>query len=66
MDLHFAGAQERSKVAFEFMNPSGWEIYGDPSEAVLAAIRQAATLAGVPLTVQPEYLAGFMRLPGTN
>lgn len=64
MDLHFGGAQERSQSAFEFMNPNGWEIYGKPSEAVLAAMRQAATSAGVPLVVQPEYLAGFMRLSG--
>ena len=61
MDLHFDGAQERSREALEFMDPNGWEIYGQPSDAALEAIRQAATSAGVPLTVQPEYIAGFVR-----
>ena len=64
MDLHFGGAQERSTEAFEFMDPSGWEIYGEPSDAALGTMRQAATSAGVPLTVQPEYMAGFVRLSG--
>jgi len=62
MDLHFDGAQERSREALEFMDPNGWEIYGQPSDAALEAIRQAATSAGVPLTIQPEYIAGFVRL----
>jgi len=62
MDLHFDGAQERSREALEFMDPNGWEVYGQPSDAALEAIRQAATSAGVPLTIQPEYIAGFVRL----
>jgi hypothetical protein len=62
MDRHFEGASERSSAALEFMDPSGWEIYGMPSEAALSAIRVAARSAGVPLTLRPEYLAGFARL----
>ena len=61
MDAHFEGAEERSKAAFELMDPRGWEIYGKPSEVALGAIREAAASAGVPLTLQPEYLAGFSR-----
>jgi quinol monooxygenase YgiN len=64
MDVHFRGAQERSRVAFEFVDPKGWEIYGQPSDAALGTMRKAATSAGVPLTIQPEYLAGFVRLLG--
>ena len=63
MDRHVEGAEERSKAAFEFMDPAGWEIYGQPSNAVLDSIRRAATSAGVPLIHQPEYLAGFARIP---
>lgn len=62
MDLHFEGAQERSRAALEFMDPNGWEIYGRPSDASLDTMRRAAASAGVPLTIQPEYVAGFMRL----
>ena len=62
MDLHFGGAQERSRAAFEFMDPNGWEIYGRPSDASLETMRRGAASAEVPLTIQPDYLAGFMRL----
>jgi hypothetical protein len=62
MDLHFEGAEERSTAAYEYLNPAGWEIYGRPSKAVIEVMRQTAASAGVTLIVQPEYLAGFLRL----
>ena len=62
MDVHFEGAAERSKAALEFIEPVGWEFYGSPSAAALETMRQAATAADATLTVQPEYLAGFLRL----
>ena len=61
MDLHFEGGDERSRAAFEFMDPHGWEIYGQPSDTAIGAMREMATSAGVPLTIQPEHLAGFVR-----
>jgi quinol monooxygenase YgiN len=62
MDLHFEGAGERSRAAFEFIEPIGWEFYGRPSSEALETMRQAATASGATLTVQPEHLAGFLRL----
>jgi hypothetical protein len=62
MDLHFVGADERSRAAAEHMEPLGWEIYGKPSTAALAAMQQAAASSGVSLALYPEYLAGFLRL----
>ncbi len=62
MDLHFEGAEERSTAAYEYLDPAGWEIYGRPSKAVIEVMRQTAASAGVTLIVQPEYLAGFLRL----
>jgi quinol monooxygenase YgiN len=35
MDIHVQGAEERSKAAYEFMDPAGWEIYGTPRDAIL-------------------------------
>ena len=64
MDLHGQGSEERSRVAFEFLVPHGWEIYGTPSDAVLEQMRQAASASGVTLNVQPEYFDGFLRGPG--
>ena len=65
MDLHFEGAEERSKLAYEFLEPRGWEIYGRPSEAALEALRRAAASAGVTLSVEAEYSGGFLRLSRT-
>ena len=61
MDLHGQGSEERSRVAFEFLVPQGWEIYGTPSNAALEQMREAASASGVTLTVQPDYFDGFLR-----
>jgi hypothetical protein len=62
MDLHLEGAEERSKAAYEFLEPDGWEIYGAPSDAALGMMRRAAEASGVRLSVQPGYINGFLRL----
>ena len=65
MDLHVQGTEERVKVAYEYLEPEGFEIYGTPSNEVLEMMRQEATSAGVTLSVEPDHLAGFLRLkPG--
>jgi hypothetical protein len=65
MDLQFQGALERAKVGFELFEPDGWEIYGRPSDEVLASMREMAAAFGVTLTLQREYVAGFLRVsPG--
>lgn len=62
MDLHFQGADERSRDAYEYLEPKGWELYGRPSPDALGTLRQAAASAGVTLSVEPEFLGGFLRL----
>jgi hypothetical protein len=65
MDLHFEGVDERVAAAYQYLEPRGWEIYGRPNEGALDSMRQAATSAGVSLTVLPDHLGGFLRLqPG--
>ena len=61
MDLHVEGAAERSRAAYEFMEPDGWEIYGAPSAAALGMMQQSASAAGVTLTVKPAHIGGFLR-----
>ena len=61
MDLHFQGADERAAKAYEFVQPQRFEIYGTPSDQVLAAMR-AETGPGVDLLLKPQYLGGFIRL----
>lgn len=62
MDLHVVGSDERSRAAYEYMQPLGWEVYGSPSPAALEALTRAADSVGAPLEQHPEYLAGFLRL----
>ena len=61
MDLHIEGAAERSRAAYEFLEPDGWEIYGDPSPAALGMMHESASAAGVTLTVKPGHIGGFLR-----
>jgi hypothetical protein len=62
MDRHFEGADSRSRAAYEFLEPTGWEIYGSPSEGAVNTLRTAASAAGVSLTVEPNYIGGFLRV----
>jgi hypothetical protein len=64
MDLHVQGAGERSREAYDYLEPDGTEIYGKPSQAVMGMFQQEAPSA-VSLTVEPEHLGGFLRVsPG--
>jgi hypothetical protein len=45
---------------YEFVEPDGFEIFGNPSDQVLEATRQAAAGSGVSLSVQPGHLGGFL------
>lgn len=66
MDRHFQGAAERGAAAMEFLEPAGWDIYGQPSPAALEQMGQLAARTNVPLTVEPRYVGGFLRLHDAN
>jgi len=61
MDAHVEGADDRSREAYEYLEPTGWEIYGQPSGAVSEMMRRGADAAGVSITFQPISVAGFVR-----
>lgn len=63
MGQHLQGVQERMGTAVEFIQTRGYEIYGSPSEPVLAAMRRFADAEGVPLKVQGDHVGGYLR-PG--
>ncbi len=65
MDLHFEGSDERTRAAYELIEPEGWEIYGTPSDRALEVMRREATSAGVALRHQPASLGGFIRYIAT-
>ena|SRR5688572_28782835 len=64
MELHMHVAREHIGRAYEeFLEPTGSsiQVYGQPSDAVLDMTKQLAG-SGVPLSVKPQTLGGFMRL----
>jgi quinol monooxygenase YgiN len=62
MDQHFEGAGDRAAAAYEFIEPRGWEFYGKPSEQAMEGMRATAAKFDVPIVVEPEFNAGFLRL----
>ena len=64
MGRHLEGVQDRMRTALEFIQTTGYEIYGAPSGPVLEAMRGFATSEGVPLQVQSDHIGGYLR-PGT-
>lgn len=62
MDLHMQGVAERSEGAYEFLEPQGFEIYGQPSEGVLEMMIQSAEMRGMSLDLKPDRLGGYLRL----
>jgi quinol monooxygenase YgiN len=61
MGVHLQGVQQRMSVAMEFIETKGYEIYGTPSEPVLEAMRGFADAEGVSLSVQTDYVGGYLR-----
>jgi hypothetical protein len=61
MDLHFAGADQRSQASYELTRQLGWEIYGEPSDQAIATLAAAATETGATLTIFPTLLGGYVR-----
>lgn len=61
LDSHFSGGDERTRSAYEHLEPAGWEIYGLAPDAFLEQLSEAALEVGVDLVVQPRTLGGFLR-----
>ena len=61
VDAHIEGVDERSKQAYEFMQPKSFEIYGTPSDEVLEMM-EPTTGSGVTLSINKDYIGGFLRL----
>jgi hypothetical protein len=65
MRLHWEGADERARQAYEYVEPIGFEIYGSSGEQIVEGMRTEAAESGATLTLSPEFAAGFLRLaPG--
>ncbi len=62
MDAHMKGVEERSKGAFEYLDPQSFDVYGQPSEGVIEMLRQSAEMRGMTLNLKPERIGGYIRL----
>lgn len=61
LDAHFSGSDERSRQAYEHIEPAGWEVYGPAPDEFLEQLSEAALAAAVDLVAQPRTLGGFLR-----
>ena len=60
MSAHLEGVQERSEEADAFIQTTAYEIYGSPAPEVVQMMRAFAERSGVPLTVHPEHVGGYL------
>ena len=62
LDSQLQGADTRSKVAYQYIEPTGIEIYGAPSSYSMEMFTKVAG-SGIPVTIHPQFIGGFIR-PG--
>lgn len=60
MDRHLDGVVERTKVAYEFIESAGMEIYGKLNDRASQMFKQIAR-SGVPVTFRAHLLGGYLR-----
>ena len=60
MSAHLEGVRERSEEADAFIRTTAYEIYGSPDPQVAQMMRGFAERSGVPLTVHPEHVGGYL------
>ena len=61
MDRQLQGADERSKVAYKFIEPTSIEIYGTPSSFSMEMMKKVAG-SGIAVSINPEFIGGFFRM----
>lgn len=63
MDAHMEGAVARARNAYDYLEPVGFEVYGEATESFLATMRDLPNAEAM-LRVEPNHRAGFNRFPG--
>lgn len=59
-DRHVEGADERAKAAFEFIEPTRREVYGLPSDQVVAMLRPPDG-SGIAFHIMHQSTGGYIR-----
>ena len=60
LDLQLQGADQRSKTAYQFIEPTGVEIYGKPNEYAMQMIEKVVG-SGIPVSIHAQFIGGFIR-----
>ncbi len=60
-DPRSVDTEDSVAAAAEVIETLGYEIYGSPDDETLETMRGFATRQGVPLTVRPRSLGGYLR-----
>lgn len=60
-DRQMEGAEERSKAAIEFIEPTRREVYGAPSDKVMEALRPLSN-SGIVFHAMPKATGGYIRI----
>jgi hypothetical protein len=63
MDAHMEGAGARARSAYDFLEPVGFEVYGQPTQTYLDTMKDLSDTQDL-LRVEPDYRAGFSRFSG--
>ena len=59
LDNQLRGADDRSKVIYQFIQPTSIEIYGSPNDFAIEMIKKVAG-SGIKVTISPRYIGGFI------
>jgi hypothetical protein len=60
MELHMKSVDELAKKAYEYVEILSFEIYGQPTEAVLERMMQIVG-SGIALNIRPQIIGGYVR-----
>ncbi|MGE5123922.1 MAG: hypothetical protein ACM3H7_05350 [Acidobacteriaceae bacterium] len=60
LDSQLQGADTRSKVTYQYIEPTGIELYGTPSSYTLDMLKKVAG-TGIPVRIYPQFIGGFIR-----
>ena len=60
LDLQLQGADQRSKVTYQFIEPTSIEIYGTPNNYAMEMMKKVAG-SGIKVSINPQFIGGFIR-----
>ncbi len=60
LDDQLRGADDRSKVTYQFIEPTSIEIYGFPGDFAIEMMKKVAG-SGIKVSISPRFIGGFIR-----